>query len=361
MWDKLKQPPPKRPNDFWDGSFIRTMLGPDGFSLYREVPDGEARLAFALAVDWFNPYHNKAGGKVSSSGVVFLTCLNLPIEERYKEENILLLGVLPAGAHQSQVNDILRPFIDDLLQYWNDGKIFVGEFGNLTHILVQIAICQLIADAPAARAIGGFPGHAATYACSACKDNVKNMYDLEAIMDLKNARTRDDHLQHAAAYRQVLEEEGLNSAEKLVKGPDGVRWSVLNLLPYWDPIKCTIVDCMHCILLGICQRHWRRVWDADLLSKSRPNAKDDAKDDAKELDEAAGHADGSVTSLSAEAMFSVRLQWVNGNEAGINSLTIPQILALMGENKVEIPPFYEDKDELLHILMVRHTLSYLKN
>jgi hypothetical protein len=350
-WLRAKGPQPAKIEDFWDGSFIRTLLGPDGHSRFADVPAGEARLAFSLAVDWFNPYHNKTAGKSCSTGVVFLTCLNLPIKERYKEENVYLVGVLPSGAHQGQLNDVLEPFVQNLLQYWTQGKTIVGAFEERFSVLLRLALCQLVADAPASRVVSGFPGHAATYGCCTCKDDVNKDYELESIVELENPRTREDHLQHAEQYRSTLHNGNLHAAEKLVNGsngPNGVRWSVLNLLPYWDPIKCTVVDCMHCILLGICRRHWRCVWDADLLEKSSgviadPN--EHTKSKQREQSE-------ECVILQADVVKDIRKHWVKGNEATLKKLAIPKVLFLLKENNATLPSSYEDKEELTTLLMV---------
>lgn len=48
-------------------------------------------LAVMLNVDWFRPHKHSPG----SVGVIYLVLLNLPRHERYKLENIIVVGVLP--------------------------------------------------------------------------------------------------------------------------------------------------------------------------------------------------------------------------------------------------------------------------
>lgn len=44
----------------------------------------------------------------------------------------------------------------------------------------------------------------------------------------------------------------------------GIRWTPLLKLPYFDPIRFTVVDTMHNFFLGLLQRHCRGIWGMDL-------------------------------------------------------------------------------------------------
>ena len=92
----------------------------DGF-VWKEFFDSESSFsskysfAFALNVDWFQPYtHTK-----SSIGAIYLTVLNLPRYIRYKRENVILLGIIP-GPHEPKydINSFLKPLVDELQQFW---------------------------------------------------------------------------------------------------------------------------------------------------------------------------------------------------------------------------------------------------
>ncbi len=54
---------------------------------------------------------------------IYLTCLNLPRELRFKRCNIIVLGIIPSlkdGKETSSINPLLKPIVDDL------GKLFDG-------------------------------------------------------------------------------------------------------------------------------------------------------------------------------------------------------------------------------------------
>ena len=64
-----------------------------------------------LNLDWFQPFDHTT----DSYGAMYLTIMNLPREERFRKENVILVGVIPAMEHEpSNVNSFLYPLVQEL-------------------------------------------------------------------------------------------------------------------------------------------------------------------------------------------------------------------------------------------------------
>ena len=95
--------------------------------------------------------------------------------------------------------------------------------------------------------------HAASLRCSKCLKmflNKENKLDFSGfersqwiLRDLVNDRIVSELYKHA---RTTFQHEALLKAH-------GVKYSVLLQLPYFDVIRCYVVDAMHKLLLGYCK------------------------------------------------------------------------------------------------------------
>jgi len=75
-------------SDVYDGQVWKDFMTYNGKD-FLKLPRS---LGFALNVDWFQPYTRRSD---VSLGVIYLVLLNLPREERFKWENVILVGVIP--------------------------------------------------------------------------------------------------------------------------------------------------------------------------------------------------------------------------------------------------------------------------
>ena len=93
-WCKMEIPLDGHLSDIFQGANIREFKGPEGKHFSLSGDDSSGRYLFSLNFDFFNPLRNIIAGKKKSVGVIILACLNIPIEERYKPEN-LFVEVIP--------------------------------------------------------------------------------------------------------------------------------------------------------------------------------------------------------------------------------------------------------------------------
>ena len=110
--------------DIWDAEFLQTFKGPCGQKAFIDH-EGEGRFLFALHVDFFNMQGNLQCNATTSCGIVLCACLNLPLEMRYKPENMYLAGIIPGLREPSadQLNHFLDPLVSDLVDSWESFPI----------------------------------------------------------------------------------------------------------------------------------------------------------------------------------------------------------------------------------------------
>ena len=72
-------------------------------------------LGFMLNLDWFQPFEHTT----DSIGAMYLSIVNLPRQERFRKENIILLGLIPSMEHEpSCVNSFLYPIVEEFKKLW---------------------------------------------------------------------------------------------------------------------------------------------------------------------------------------------------------------------------------------------------
>ena len=156
----------------------RKRIVPEGFLC--DIYDGALRKKFSspekqnflcsphyyllsMNVDWFEPF--ECG--VYSVGVIYLTILNLPHHERYRAENIILVGIIPGPAEPKKtINSYLMPLVLDLKEAWLHG-INVYNHDKIS-VCVNLALACVTCDIPASRKVCGFLSHNASMGCNKC-------------------------------------------------------------------------------------------------------------------------------------------------------------------------------------------------
>ncbi|KAI0069623.1 hypothetical protein K474DRAFT_1572835, partial [Panus rudis PR-1116 ss-1] len=177
---------------------------------------------------------------------------------------IFLVSIIP-GPHKpstDEINELLKPLIDDLLKFWNPGVYFARTFKYTKGRLVRCAVVPLVCDLPAARQMSGFASYSSTHFCSFCRLSKNDMDNLNMEQWGMPRCSREEYLSIATQWR----DGSLKLRAKLFER-HGIRWTELLRLPYWDPTKFVVVDSMHALLLGCIKRHIRELWGMDVKLK----------------------------------------------------------------------------------------------
>ena len=212
-------------------------------------------LAVMLNVDWFRPHKHSPG----SVGVIYLVLLNLPRHERYKLENIIVVGILPGPSEPKlTANTFLEPLVKELQTLWAC-KFRFNVCGSFCKRLIKVGLICVSSDIPATRKIGGFLGHMASQGCSCCKKNFMSGEGLDfSGFDRENWKPRNSS-EHKRAAKRTLEETSPAAQQRLCSEL-GARYSVLQELEYFDCIRYFVVDPMHNLYLGTAKHMMKNVW-----------------------------------------------------------------------------------------------------
>lgn len=243
--------------DIWDAPCIHQVKWPDGLS-YAQAPQDELRLVLTMGVDWFKVH--KGGNKTWSVGAVYLIILNLPPTIRYRPENVCLVAIIPGPkkAPTEFLHRLLRPVVDEMLPFWTDGIRYERtsdyQFGRLVRALILLLVCDL----EAARALGGFMQATHTHVCSVCHTLLSGLTNFD--VSTWNLRDGAKHKDAGELWKKAVATE-----RKRLETTLGARYSEIHRLPYHDPVRHTVIDSMHNILLGLLQRHFRKLFRMSVL------------------------------------------------------------------------------------------------
>ncbi|KDR77051.1 hypothetical protein GALMADRAFT_47294, partial [Galerina marginata CBS 339.88] len=200
-----------------------------------------------------------------------MVCLSLPPGIRYLEENIYLAGAIPGEPTLDAINPYLTPLMSDLTVSYDPGTYFSKTYEYPGGRISRSAIIPLIADTPASKKVSGNCGHAGKYFCSRCRLQRSHIDDLD-YASWPPGLTRAQHEAFAETWRTAPSK----AQQQAFASKNGIRWSALLLLPYWQPSDWSVTEGLHVLLLGVVPRHCR-----DLLGlnfKDLPKT-DDIEDD----------------------------------------------------------------------------------
>lgn len=147
-------------SDVYDGDVWHELRQP-GELLYER-----GNVVLILNHDNFNPFNIKD----YSMGAIYATIPNLPREERYKKENLILIGLIPGPKEvQGDINSFLSPLIAELRELERGISV---EMPNGDERLVRCCILAFCCDVPGLRKLLQWGSHASNMGCHLCLKRV---------------------------------------------------------------------------------------------------------------------------------------------------------------------------------------------
>ncbi len=237
--------------DVFDGTIWKQFTAIDGSPFLNDANN----YGLLLNIDWLQPFeHTKY-----SVGVIYLAILNLPRSIRFKQENVILYGVIPGPCEPSlTINTYLDFLVSDLLKLWKGVKLRLP--GSDTETTFRAALLGVACDLPAARKVSGFLSYSANLGCSRCYQKFScgfgsRNYD-NFDRDKWQLRTNKQHRENVKKIQQCTTKTQRSELESRY----GCRYSVLLKLPYFCPIEMTLIDPMHNLFLGTAKHFARDIW-----------------------------------------------------------------------------------------------------
>ena len=247
----LKKSPPHLVTDILEALYVKNFCEPDGRPYYSSAT-GRSRYLFALHVDFFAPEGLSIHGSTVSCEVICIMCLNLPLGIRYKLENMCLVGVIlgPKEPTLNELNHYIRHVVDEFLPFWEHRICFSRTALHPKGKTCKDAIVPLICDSLAAQKLNQMTASRSHWYCTRCKCYHQSTL---SCTDSQNWILQDKKELHAQAeaWRSAT---SATDRDHLVKD-NGIRYSELWHLPYYDPAEQTVTDPMHCLLEGVVQHH----------------------------------------------------------------------------------------------------------
>ena len=218
-------------SDLYDGKIWKNFLKYKG----NDFLNAPRNLAFSINVDWFQPFKRRNDRSVV---VIYLVLLNLPREERFKWENVIVAGIIPEMTKEPKsLNTFLEPIVDEFKAFWKGVKLTTSQSG----IPLTYRGAVILASS----------GHSAHRGCSKCFKYFPSSFGEKTDYsgferDLWPPCHNRSHRIHAEMVRKASTQSKHDELAKKY----GVYYSCLLQLEYFDAVRFTSIDSMHNLFLG---------------------------------------------------------------------------------------------------------------
>ena len=146
--------------DIFDGQLWKDFQKHNGVDFLNT----QRNYGLMLNFDFFQPMKHR---KDYSVGVLYLVLLNLPRAERFKWENVIVVGIISSmGKEPKNLNSFLKPLVEELKVLWKGVRLRSSL--STIPLLFKAALLCTSSDIPVSRKLCGFKGRSAELGCSKC-------------------------------------------------------------------------------------------------------------------------------------------------------------------------------------------------
>ncbi|CAB4011818.1 Hypothetical predicted protein [Paramuricea clavata] len=239
--------------DVYDGKIWKDFLTFDG----KDFLNSFRNYGFMLNFDFFQPMKRR---KDYSVGVFYLVLLNLPRAERFKWENVIIIGIVPSLSKEPKdLNPFLKPAVKELQCLWKG--IRLNSALSRFPLTFRAAVLAVSCDIPAARKLGGFKSHSAQRGCSRCLKffpggfGVKRDY---SGFDRDKWEPRRNN-KHRRLAKKIASIKAQSRRDHFCRDHGITHYSILLDLEYFDAIRFFTIDPMHNLFLGTAKAMFK-IW-----------------------------------------------------------------------------------------------------
>src|SRR6185436_10765133 len=141
---KTRQLPSTFISDIYDGRRWKTFADKNNEPFFNTA-SASTHLGLMFNMDWFQMFTSST----HSTGALYGVIMNLPSNERFKPENMLVALIMPGPREASlhQINHYTSPFVDQLLELWDGIPLRTNDHPEGSTI--RAALIGLSCDLPA--------------------------------------------------------------------------------------------------------------------------------------------------------------------------------------------------------------------
>ncbi|KAG1749066.1 uncharacterized protein EDB91DRAFT_1244855 [Suillus paluster] len=200
-------------------------------------------LHLTLNIDWMGILENRP----HSSGPIYYAINDLPRDQQFLQVNVICAAIMlgPKEPNIVQINHCLEPSTHELMELKNGVKMDVYGEEDLADVFADNE--ALTCDMPALHKCNGTAGHSHDFhPCAFCDIDIVKINTPEGY---NNSWTNKDN--YHMLCQSFYSKDATPARQEAILRDHRVRFSILNVISGWLPLRKSALDFMHCIFLGI--------------------------------------------------------------------------------------------------------------